>query len=374
MHVGHKCCSTRWDVDKVHWGIIGTGAVAELFARGLLTVEGAILQGVASRAHLHAGDFANRFGARRAYATYTELLHDSAIDIVYVATRNQHHHADALAAINAGKGVLCEKPFTLNADQAREVAQAARRRGVFCMEAMWMRFSPAVRDVLRIVRTGKIGSPIFVSAQLGFPIRFDPLDRVFAAPGGGALFDYGVYPLSFAHALLGRPAQISSVARIGPTGVDEHFTAVLQYQSGCHAVIAASLRSQLGNAAAIHGTDGVLDTIGPLYFPKGYCIQETPPNDRRPDTPRRGIGTLPRRAWSRFRRVVLGRGGSGRAVRCDVVNGYAEEATAVQLCLCAGQLESADMTLDETIAVMESMDAIREQWLPQYARKTCALL
>jgi predicted dehydrogenase len=347
---------------EVRWGIVGTGAIGETFGTALLSVGGAVLRGVASRSRGCAGQFAARLGAQRAYRDYTELLQDPAIDIVYVATRNEHHHEDSLAAIDAGKAVLCEKPFTLNAAEAREVVAAARRRGVFCMGAMWMRCSPAVREVLDTVRNGSIGRPRFVTAELGYPIRFDPSDRVFAKPGGGALFDYGIYALFFVHAVLGRPARIRSAACIGPTGVDDQCAAVLEYGPDCQAVIVASLRSQLANAAAIRGTDGFLDRVEPLFFPKRYHFEQTPVNTREPRRTRRGLSTLPQRAWSRFGRVVLGRPETGQVVRREVPNGYAWEAQEVQRCLRAGLRESPEVPLDETIAVLESMDTIRCGW------------
>lgn len=347
----------------VRWGIVGTGAIAESFAAALSLVNGAVLHGVTSRTSGRADAFASRFGVLHAYRGYDQLLQDTAIDIVYVATRNEYHYEDSLAAIAAGKAVLCEKPFTLNAEQGRCVIEAARRRGVFCMEAMWMRCSPAVHEVLELVRSGVLGSPRFVSAQLGYPIEFDPLDRVFAKPGGGALFDYGVYPLSFVQALLGRPTRISSIVCIGPTGVDDQFTAVLEYESGCQATIAASLRSQLSNRVAIHGTDGIVDDVGPLYFPKRYHIVRTPINTRRQSKPPSRLLTLHRRAWSHLTRILLGHDATGQFIRREVANGYACEAAVVQRCLRAGLRESPEMPLDETIAVLECMDGIRRQWV-----------
>ncbi|HET6169159.1 MAG TPA: Gfo/Idh/MocA family oxidoreductase [Terracidiphilus sp.] len=339
----------------VRWGICGTGAMAEMFATALSKVPGAILHGVASRSRACAGEFATRCGILHPYPDYTALLLDSAIDIVYIATRNEYHHDDSLAAINSGKAVLCEKPFALNASEGRRVVQAARQRGVFCAEAMWMRFSPAVRSVVEIIRSNGIGQLGFVSAQLGVRIPFDPDHRVYAKPGGGSLYDFGVYPLSFTHALLGSPLQVQSQALIGRTGVDEQFTALLEYGSGCQALIGASVRTTLGNTAAIYGTDGQIDLIGGLYYPDGYekKMIDAPAPPQRPS-----IGA---RLWRRLARhlpeIRFG-GATGHSIR----EGYASEASAVQRCLQAGLLESPVVPLDETIEILELMDTIRNRW------------
>lgn len=343
---------------NMRWGIFGTGAMAELFAEALGLVKGAELHGVASRTRARAEIFAGRFAARHAYSSYEQLLDDPAIDVVYIATRNEHHHDDSLAAICAGKAVLCEKPFALNATQGREMVDAARRRGIFCMEAMWMRCSPAVREAIDMVRSGAIGVPAFFSAQFGTPVKFDPLHRVYNEQGGGALFDLGVYPLSLLHAMLGRPSGVRSRATLARTGVDDQFTAILDYESGCHAVIAASLRTHLANSAAVHGTEGILDSLEPIYFPQGYQVK--------PVHFPAGISALKRplylRGWSRISRALRKPTPPGMVIRRKVANGYVMEIAVVQRCLRSGSIESPEMPLDETIDVLASTDAIRAAW------------
>jgi predicted dehydrogenase len=353
---------------KFRWGIVGTGEMGGLFAEALQMVEGAELHGVASRGRAHADSFAARFGAVRAYRGYEELLQDPAVDIVYIATRNEFHREDSLAAINAGKAVVCEKPFAMSAAEGREVVEAARRRKVFCMEAMWMRFSPAVCKVRELVKSGSIGEVRLVTAQLGFRRPFDPQSRIFAKPGGGALLDLGVYTLSFAHALLGPPIRIQSVPLIGPTGVDDQFTAVLEYESGCQAVLAASLRAQLANGAAVHGTNGTLDLIEPMYFPAGHRHLTAAADNSAKSKPQSPLSRRLHNALSRFRGVLPGRSRTdhsttrGNTTQYKVVSGYAIEAAAVQQCIERGLLESPEMRLDESIDILESMDTIRAQW------------
>jgi predicted dehydrogenase len=341
---------------------VGTGEMGGLFAEAIRMVDGAELHGVASRGRARADLFAARFGAGRAYRSYEELLQDPAIDIVYVATRNEYHRQDSLAAIHAGKAVLCEKPFAMCAAEGREIVEAARLRKVFCMEARWMRTSPAVRKVRELVKSGSIGELRLVTAQLGFHRPFDPQSRIFAMPGGGALFDLGVYALSFVHALLGPPVRIQSVPRIGPTGVDEQFTAVLEYESGCHAVIAASLRAQLANRAEVHGAEGTLDGIEPMYFPTNYQHLKTNAGSSAKRRPQSWFSHRLHRVWGRLGRVLPGYSDSGSTNLYKVGNGYAWEVSAVQQSLQRGLLEGPEMRLDETIEILESMDTIRAQW------------
>jgi len=337
--------------------------MGSLFAEAIQMVDGAELHGVASRSRACADSFAAHCGAGRAYRNYEELLQDPAVDIVYIATRNEHHRQDSLAAIHAGKAVLCEKPFAMSAAEGREVVEAARRRKVFCMEAMWMRTSPAVCKVRELIKSGSIGELCLVTAQLGFPRPFDPQSRIFAKPGGGALLDLGVYALSFVHALLGPPLRIRSVPWIGPTGVDEQFTAVLEYESDCQAMIAASLRAQLANGAAVYGTEGTVDGIEPMYFPTNFRYSKTASDH--------STGRMPHSWFSRRLHAVRGRLGqvlparsrSGNSNLYKVLNGYAWEVSAVQQCLERSLLECPEMRLDETIEILEAMDTIRAQWV-----------
>lgn len=350
------------------WGIVGTGEMGGLFAEALQIVDGAELHGVASRGRACADSFAVRYRAARAYRSYEELLQDPAVDIVYVATRNEYHRDDSLAAIHAGKAVVCEKPFAMSAAEGREVVEAARRRKVFCMEAMWMRSSPAVCKVRELVKSGSIGEPRLVTAQLGFSRPFDPQSRVFAKPGGGALLDLGVYALSFVHAVLGPPILIRSVPLIGPTGVDDQFTAFFEYESGCQAVIAASLRSQLANGAAVHGTDGTVDLIEPMYFPTSFRYLRTNEGNSARRRPRSRFTRRLHGVRSRLGRLLPGRSHPDNTTLYKVTNGYAWEAAAVQQCLLRGLLESPEMRLDETIEILESMDTIRAEWAHEVRR------
>jgi dihydrodiol dehydrogenase / D-xylose 1-dehydrogenase (NADP) len=340
----------------VRWGIMGTGGMAEQFAGALLTLPESILGGVVSRTRGRADEFAARFGVKRSFETVADLLADPTIEIVYIATRNEFHKEDMLATLNAGKAVLCEKPFALSASEGRVVVEMARRLKIFCMEAMWMRFSPAVRELQTIVTSGQIGSPQLIAAQFGVSTPFDRDHRVYAPHGGGALYDLGVYPVSLTQMLLGRPQSICSRARIGKAGVDEQFTALLQYESGGQAMIGASLRANLANDAQVFGTVGRCNLTGGIYFPTGCHIEMS--DSARKSEERRGMG---QKVWSRIaRRVPQGR--EKRWREHSIREGYACEAKAVHRSLLSGSTECSEMSLNDTLEVLEIMDEIRNQW------------
>ena len=350
-------------MDEVRWGILGAGAVAGLFAEDLGLVRGARLAAVADIDRARAESFATRYGAARVHAGCEELVRDPAVDVVHVATRSQDHVAHCLLAIAAGKAVLCEKPFALDAASAARVVAAARKRGVFCMEGMWMRFAPAVREAIEAVRDGRLGRIRMITAQLGFPHRPDPSNRLFAPPGGGALLDLGVYGLSLVQAVMGevRPRRVSSLADIGETGVDEQVSATLRYGEDCQATVLTSVRSLLANDAWIHGTSGVLH-LRPLWFPDHIRVLATPAQEdvgpARPGALRR----LRRLPWARALVELPRRLTAGEGARRVAGMGYAEEAREVGRCLRAGLTECPELPLEATLTVMETVDAIRAAW------------
>jgi predicted dehydrogenase len=206
---------------STRWGIVGTGAMADVFAQGLADAPGAKLVAVASRTQSRAQAFAERHGVARAHQGCAALAVDPGVDLVYIATPHSDHHASAMAMLEAGKPVVCEKPFSMDAREAREVIALARRRRLFCMEAMWMRFMPAVRELVSRLRAGDIGEMRSATIELGHPAVFDPSHRVFdPALGGGALLDLGCYVVSFALLLFGPPTSVKSQVTLAPNGVD----------------------------------------------------------------------------------------------------------------------------------------------------------
>jgi predicted dehydrogenase len=345
---------------QVRVGVLGTGWMAGRMARALRVVDGVRLQAVASRSPARAQAFAHAHEVPTAHGGYEALAADPAIDLVYVATEHSEHAADCLLALDHGKPVLCEKPFALDAEQAARVADAARRRGLFCMEALWTHFVPALRELDRRLQGGAIGDVRMLVAQLGSAVVFDRASRLFdPARGGGALLDLGVYPVSLAVAVLGAPTRVSAHAVLGPTGVDEQCTALLDFDGGRQAVITASLRHRLPNAADLTGTEGLVHVHEPLFCPEQLSVRRTPPAASAGGRRDRLTQALPPRVV-RSVRAGLRYARTERIRRPVHADGYRYEVEEAVRCLRAGLLESPLLPLDHSLLVARTLDAIRD--------------
>lgn len=345
-------------LQPLRWGIVGAGRIAASFVAAISETSGAVLAAVASRDPERARALAGPDKSEvRVHASYEALVADPSIDAVYVATPAHLHRAHCLLALEARKPVLCEKPFALDSAQAREIVSAARAAGVFCMEAMWMRFTPAARELRTWVREGRIGRPLSVTASVGFHYRRDPADRLFdAARGGGALLDLGVYPISLAISLLGRPARVTGQLSFGPTGVDEQATALLEFEGGAQASIAASLRARLGNDAVVSGDAAVVRVGEPLYCPEVLTLTQAGPISLAPPSVLRRTARAHLPGWARRLAATLRVRRTWRPVRG---NGMGHQIEEVRRCLSAGERESPLMPLDESVATLEVVDAVR---------------
>ncbi len=321
--------------EKINWGILATGGIAAAMAKGLTRVPGAVLAAVGSRTLEAADRFGERFNIPKRYGSYKKLARDPDIDVVYVSTPHNLHYENCLMLINEGKAVLCEKPFTINAEQAAEVITLAREKKCFVLEAMWTRYLPAFIKVREILREGLLGEIRFLSASFGFRAEFNPSHRLFnPSLGGGALLDVGVYPVSFASLVFGHPSQISSQCFLGKTGVDEQAAMLFRYDFGQMAVLAAAVRMEIPQDAYLIGTEGRLRIHAP---------------------------------WWQSQKLSLKSKDKEKILRCPFKgNGFSFEAEEVMTCLREGRLESGIMPLDETFAIMETMDRIRAQWGLKY--------
>jgi predicted dehydrogenase len=245
------------------------------------------------------------------------------------------HKDNTIMCLEAGKATLCEKPFTVNADEADQVVRAARDRSVFCMEAMWSRFVPSMVRLRELLAEGAVGEVRMVMADFGFRTGWSPAGRALNPRlAGGGLLDVGIYPLSLASMILGRPESVCGLAHIGETGVDEQAAVVLKYPGGCLAVTACGVRTATPQEAWVIGTEGRIH-LGPRWWAGG--------------------------------KLTLHAG--GRRTCFDVPikgNGYNYEAEEVMHCLAAGKTESDVMPLDESVELMETMDEIRRQWGLRY--------
>jgi predicted dehydrogenase len=321
-----------------HWGIIGTGNMASQLARALALLPEARLAAVASRSQERAEQFAAEFGVPRAYGAYETLFEDRDVDVVYVATPHTEHHDNTLAALAAGKHVLCEKPFALNAAEARAMIAEARQRKRFLMEAVWMRFLPLMDDLRALLAEHALGPIRMLHADFGFRAEFDPQSRLFDPKlAGGSLLDVGVYPVNLASLLFGNPTQVATLAHIGQTGVDEQAAISMCYEGGGVAVLSSSIRADTPNEAHITGDAGSIKLHNRWWVPERMTV------------------TIGERHET-LHRPMLG-------------NGYAHEAAEVVRCIDAGQTESRLMPLDETLAIMETLDHIRGQWGLRYPQE-----
>jgi predicted dehydrogenase len=310
----------------IRWGIIGTGGIAHSFAADLANTDSGVVAAVGSRSL----ESAQAFGAGRAHGSYEALVSDPEVDAVYVATPHPFHHANARLALEAGKPVLVEKAFTMNAAEARDLVALAREKRLFLMEAMWTRFLPHVAEIRRLLQAGELGEVVTVLADHGQWFALDPAFRLFAAElGGGALLDLGVYPVSFASMVLGTPNRVVTLSTPAFTGVDGQTSILLGYPSGAQSVINCTSSAVSPTKAAIVGTDARIE-IGQRWY--GQTAFEFLPREGKP-----------------------------RSYEAGVPSGLRFEADEVARCLAEGLLESPLMPLDETVSIMETMDEVLTQ-------------
>ena len=322
--------------DVVRWGILGTGWIACRMAEALAVLPDAKLAAVGSRTAEKAESFGRTFDVPLRFERYEDLVSCPEVDVVYVATPHVFHHRDATLALRAGKPVLCEKPLTVNAQEAESLVAAARSEGLFLMEAMWTRFVPAVVRLREWVAAGTIGEVHSMVADIGWAQPYDPEGRIYSPDlAGGALLDVGVYPVSLASMLLGTPTAVSGVMHPAPTGVDAQCAVSLAYPSGAVAAFVATLPVDTPRDLLVIGSEGWIRAHPPITHPAGLTRGA---HDRSKETVE-----LP----------ILG-------------NGYTHEAIEAMDCLRAGKLESEVMPLDESLSVMKTLDSIRELWGLRY--------
>ena len=313
----------------VRWGILATGKIAVSFARDLALVDDAELVAVGSRKLESAQGFTAEHGGR-AYGSYTQLLADPDVDVVYVATPHGRHVEDVRACFAAGKHVLCEKALTLTAASARSLVDEAREARVFLCEGMWMRTNPRIRSVVEAVNAGAVGPVRQVRADLGFVPPYDPDSRLWdPGLGASALLDVGIYPLTFAWLVLGAPSTVSAAGVLSDRGIDVNGGATLTYPDGAVASITWTQTSWSDNRACVSGPDGRIDLAPRMHAPPSWSLT-------------RGEEV------TEHAEEVLGKG-------------YVHEIVEVNRCLRAGLLESPLIPLDETVAILATMDTIRHQ-------------
>ncbi|MEU0254998.1 Gfo/Idh/MocA family oxidoreductase [Streptomyces sp. NPDC006184] len=326
----------------VRWGILATGGIAAAFAADLVAASGdgsaagpaPELVAVASRRPESARAFADRFGVARAYGDWESLAADEDVDVVYVATPHTAHRAAAGLCLAAGRNVLCEKPFTLNLREAEELVALAREHDRFLMEAMWMYCNPLVRRLKSLVDDGAIGEVRTVQADFGLAGPFAADHRLRdPALGGGALLDLGVYPVSFAQLLLGEPDGVTASAVLSPEGVDLQTGAVLSWDGGALASLHCSIDGATAATASVTGSRGRIDVPSGFFHPDRFVLHR---DGRDPEEFAADPADGPR-------------------------DSMRHEAWEVMRALRAGEKESPLVPLEGTLAVMRTLDAVRER-------------
>jgi len=318
---------------KIKWGILATGDIAKKFAAGLKVLPDAGLVAVGSRTMEAAEKFGRQFGIPSCHGSYQELASDPEVDVVYIATPHSLHKENCLMCLKAGKAVLCEKPFAINAGEAREMVDMASREKLFLMEAMWTRFIPSIQQAQAWINEGVIGEVRMVEAGFGYRdqvgITYDP------NLGGGSLLDVGVYPITIADiAFKGPPQKIASFAHVAG-GIDEQAAIIFSYEGGGLALLSSAVRTRTQGDALIMGTEGMIKIHEPFWRSKKLSLMVPGKEEEQLDVP------------------MLG-------------NGYNYEAAEVMGCMRAGKLESEVMPLSKTLEVMVILDAIRGQWGLKY--------
>jgi predicted dehydrogenase len=318
------------------WGVLATGNIAASMAQALHEVDDADLVAVGSRSQASADAFGDKWHIPRRYASYEALTTDPDVDIIYIATPHNLHFENMRLCLSAGKHALCEKPLTLNARESAECIALAREKGLFLMEAVWMRFFPAMAQVRQWVCDGVIGDVRLVQADFCFNLPFDPAHRLYNPQlGGGALLDLGIYPLSFTTMILGFPQRIHSHAHLSQTGVDELDTLALFYESGAVANLSCSMRFDRPREAFVFGSEGHIQIHETFFRPDRLTLKRNDAEAKTMHLPFRG-------------------------------NGYTHEVEEVHACLRSGRTESEIMPLDESLRLMQLMDGLRAEWGVKY--------
>ena len=316
-------------------GIMGSGNIAGIMAGTINKMKNVRVYAVASRQQVHADVFAGKYGCKKAYGSYADLVADKKVDLIYVATPHSEHYENVKMCLEAGKPVLCEKAFTLNAAQAEELVRIAAEHKVFLAEAMWTRYMPMLTTIREVIGSGIIGEPKTLTANLGYVISSkERLTNL--ALGGGALLDVGVYTINFALMIFGHNiSKIASCCTFTETGVDEQNAICLQYYDGKVANLNSSMVS-------------LSDRQGIIYGTKGFAVVENINNFE-------SIAVYDKQ----YKKVA--------SYKCPKqISGYEYEVAACIEAIKCGQIECAQMPHSETLRVMRIMDEIRSQWGMKY--------
>lgn len=316
---------------QLAWGILGTGGIAGLQTSDLIE-HGFKVEAVGSRTPDSATKFAAEYGIPTAHGSYEELVADPNVDVIYVATPHPFHEEHALLALNAGKHVLVEKAFTMNAAQAETVVARAAGLKLVVLEAMWTRYLPHMVRIRELVQNGVLGTIRSVMADHNQNISMDPLHRLNnPLLGGGALLDLGIYPVSFAYDILGTPTSVIAVATKTVTDVDRQTSMILSYGEEAQALLQTTLDLNGPNRAVIVGSEGRIEIDEIWYIPTTFTRFD-------------GRGTV----VEEFDGTTTGRG-------------MQFQATELERLVASGELANDILPPSESVQIMSTLDEIRRQ-------------
>ncbi len=312
-------------------GVLGAGRIAALLAPTWEVMPEMECYAVASRDLERARAFADQYGFSRAYGSYEQLLQDPEVELVYIATPHSHHYEHMMLCIQHGKPIICEKAFTLNADQARKIQNAAAEKGVFVAEAIWVRYMPSRQVILDVMNSGIIGRVNTLTGNLSYFITHK--ERIVEpALAGGALLDLGVYGINFALMYFGSDIdRVESSVQMTPKGVDGMETITIFYKDGRMAVLTHSIYCRSDRKGMIHGEKGYM-VIENINNPQSLTVYDDADRE------------IAHYDFS------------------DQISGYEFEFLECAAAIAAGKLEAPSMPMEETVRVMEFMDSLRKQW------------
>ena len=312
------------------WGILGPGGIAKAFAEDLKLLQGHSIAAVGSRSLSNAQSFCDTYGGT-AYGSYEDLVADSQVDAIYVATPHPAHKDNVILALNAGKPVLCEKPFSVNAIDAQQMVDAATKNNVALMEAMWARFLPHYAKVREIVASGVLGPILTIHADHGQRLADRNIPRLVEPElAGGALLDLGIYPVSFAHMILGNPTSVTSSAVLTEKGVDAQTSMIFDYADGAQAVLNTTMIEQTPCRAVVAGLNGWLEIDRTFYNPASM-------------------------------RVVLNDGTITEYPNTYQGHGLREQADVFKQLVLSGAKQSEILNWKDTVDIMKTLDTVRAQ-------------
>ena len=312
------------------WGIIGTGGIANAFARDIEYLDGHRISSVLSRSMVTANDFASTVNNCNGYEDMGAFLKDKNLDAVYIATPNTFHAEQTIRALEAKKPVLCEKPFAMNLDEVKSMVKASTINKTTLLEGMWTRYLPHIKKIREILKDGTIGQVESIFACHGQNLRHSDNPRLWTKElGGGALLDLGVYVISFAHLILGNPKHILATSTFTDMNIDAKTSMIFKYDNHAIANLSCSMYDTQPNRAIISGEKGIIEIDPTFYAPTTMSIK-------------------------------LNNGETIRIENNYKGHGLREQAKELERCVKSDLIESPQMKHADSLSIMSSMDKVRD--------------